>query len=371
LDKISFPYRSATHLNLLHVVAESGSWERFGLDVDYNWQISKSDAHSRVSAGEIEFVGGNHVSTYGHRARGDDWVYLGQTLNVVAPKLAVRPDSGIEKLSDLKGKKIGSRGNHPGLNDWLLLKQRGLDVDKDEIEIVNKVDGVESAEAAEQMSELERKKKRDPIWRWVLDGKVDGALLAEPPATLFAEDAGLKMIEIDPLPMIWYTTVSSSLRFVRKHPDIVERFLKGLISGVHFYKTQPEKSIDIIQKRFKGRGEMTRAQATLAHQHVAPLLESRLYPAMSAIANVYQEAKRADADAEKVNPLSLWDLHMLRQIDDSGFAAELYAQSAPGAKEAKLVADPEYRKEKARLQAEVIAAVKACGHPEDEPCDCD
>jgi ABC-type nitrate/sulfonate/bicarbonate transport system substrate-binding protein len=372
MDKISFPYRSATHLNLLHVVSESGSWERFGLDVDYNWQISKTDAHRRVKAGEVEFVGGNHVSTYGHRARGDDWVYLGQTLNVVAPRLAVRPDSGIDKITDLRGKKVGTRGNHPGLNDWLLLKQRGLDVDRDEVELVSKIEGLESAEAAEQLPDADRRNsKRDPIWKWVLDGKVDGALLAEPPATLFAEDAGLKMIEIDPLPMIWYTTVSSSLRFVEKNPDIVERFLKGLIAGVHFYKTQPEKSIDIIRRRFTGRGDMTRAQATLAHQHVAPLLESRLYPAMSAISNVYEEAKRADADAKKINPLALWDLHILRQIDDSGFARNLYAESAPTEKDIKLAADPEFQKDKARAQAEMIAAVKACGHREDEPCDCD
>jgi ABC-type nitrate/sulfonate/bicarbonate transport system substrate-binding protein len=362
LDKISFPYRSATHLNMLHVIAESGSWERFGLEVDYDWQIKKSDAHSRVASGELEFVGGNHVSTYGHRARGDDWAYVGQTLNVVAPKLAVRPDSGIEKISDLRGKKVGTRGNHPGLNDWLLLKQRGLDIDRDEVELVNKIEGLESAEAAEQLSEAERtKKKRDPVWRWVLDGKVDAALLAEPPATLHAEDAGLKMIEIDPLPMVWYTTVSTNLRFVEKHPDIVERFLKGLIAGIHFYKTEPEKSIDIIQRRYKIRGEMTRAQATLAHQHVAPLLEANLYPTMAAISNVYEEAKRSDPDAAKINPMALWDLHILRRIDDSGFIRDLYAQKAPDPGQAKLMADPEYKKEKQRQQAEMIAAVKAGG----------
>ena len=161
MQKISFPYRAATHLNLLHVVGESGSWAKHGLDVNYDYQIQKSDAHRAVANGEVEFVGGNHISTYGHRARGDKWVYLGQTLNSVQPKLVVRPDSGINGIADLRGKKVGTRGMHPGLNDWLLLKQRGLDVDRDEIELVNKVDGFEPADAAEQLEGT----GRNPKWR--------------------------------------------------------------------------------------------------------------------------------------------------------------------------------------------------------------
>ena len=74
----------------------------------------------------------------------------------------------------------------------------------------------------------------------VRDGVVDAALLG-PPASLFAKAAGLKVIDVEPLPMIQFTTVSSSLGFVEKHPDIVERFLKGLIEGIHFFKTKPEE----------------------------------------------------------------------------------------------------------------------------------
>jgi hypothetical protein len=104
MDRIAFPYRSSSHLVLLHVVAESGAWEKHGLEVDYDQQISSSEAHRAVPLGEIEFVGGNHVSTYGRRARGDSWVYLGQTVNQVNHQLAVRPDSEINGLADLQGK---------------------------------------------------------------------------------------------------------------------------------------------------------------------------------------------------------------------------------------------------------------------------
>jgi ABC-type nitrate/sulfonate/bicarbonate transport system substrate-binding protein len=368
IDKVSFPYRSSSHLTFLHVVGESGSWAKHGLDVDYDKGISKDDAHSQVASGAVEFVGGNHISTYGKRARGDKWVYLGQTLNSVSPKLVVRQESGINGIADLRGKRIGTRGHHPGLNDWLLLKQRGLDLDHDDYEFVRKVDGLESSEAAEQLGPNAKKGERTPVWQWVRDGKVDAALLL-PPSHLFAADAGLKCIDIEPLPMIWFTTISSSLPFVQKNPDLVERFLKGLIEGIHFFKTEREKSIDIIQRRYTKEGQLNHAQATYIWQTLAPQLSPKLYPSMKAISNVYEESIREDDDATKVNPMELWDTHHIREIDDSGFVAGLYgeAKADPHAKHAH---DPEFKKEQAKKQEEVIAAVKACGHPLDQACGC-
>jgi ABC-type nitrate/sulfonate/bicarbonate transport system substrate-binding protein len=372
MDKISFPYRAPTHLNLLHVIAGSGAWAKQGLDVNYDFQIKSAEAHRAIEKGEVEFVGGNHISTYGHRARGDKWVYLGQTLNSVHPKLVVRPDSGINGIGDLRGKRVGTIGHHPGLNDWLLLKQRGLDVDRDDYELVKEIKGVITPDYVSQLSgeEAEKAKKlrRKPLWTWVRDGDVDAALLLAP-AHLFAENAGLKVIDVEPLPMIWYTTISSGLPFVQQHPDIVERFLKGIIEGIHFFKTHPEESIKIIQTRYDKEGKLNLEQATYIYQELAPLLEPRLYPSMKAIANVYEEATREDDDAKKINPMELWDLHHVRRIDDSGFISNLYGkQDARAAKDQK---DPEYRREQEQKRDAVIAAVKACGHPVGEDCGCE
>ena len=372
MDKVSFPYRASTHLTLLHVISESGSWAKHGPDVNYDFRVTKGDAHRLVASGEIEFVGGNHISTYGHRARGDKWVYLGQTLNAVDPKLVVRANSGINGIADLHGKTIGTRGHHPGLNDWLLLKQRDLDVDRGDIELVKELPDTISVEAADQLegaaAEAAKTKKRAPVWHWVRDGKVDAALLMAP-SHLFAADAGLKVIDIEPLPMIWFTTISSSLPFVEKHPDIVERFLKGMIEGIHFFKTEPDKSIDIIERRYTKEGQLNHAQATWIYQNLAPRLEAKLYPSMAAIANVYEEAKREDKDARRINPMELWDMHHVRHIDDSGFIDALYAQPKSD-KHANDRNDPEFQHEREQQKAEAVAAIKACGHLEVVDCGC-
>ena len=237
-DHVHFPYRSSSHLPFLHVVAESGSWAKYGLDVDYNYKISSKDAHLEVPNEDVEFVGGNHVSTYSQRAYGDTWIYLGQTLNYTNCRLVVPANSDIAGVPDLMEKKIGTRGMHPGLNDWLYCKQRGLDVDRDDIEFVSQVP---YAQGSMDPSFKDGDVERLPLWHWVRDGVVDAAFVTAP-GCLQAKKAGLKVIDVDPLPMIWFTTISSSSTFIAKHPDIVERFLKGIMEGVHYFKTHPQES---------------------------------------------------------------------------------------------------------------------------------
>lgn len=315
MDKVNFPYRSSSHLPLLHVISESGSWEKHNIRVDYDYKITKEDAHLEVPSEQVEFVGGNHVSTYGQRAYGDTWVYLGQTLNYTNTRLVVKKESNIVSFNDLKEKKIGTRGAHPGLNDWLMCKQRGLDEDRGDIEFIRN----------SQIEEMccDDDSHDHPTWHWVRDGLVDAAFVTAP-GCLKAEKAGLKVIDLDPLPMIWFTTISSSSTFIKKHPDIVDRFLKGIIEGIHYFKTHPVETTKIIKEKYSEHEDLDDETADFLYRDLARLLQPNLYPTIPAISNVYEEAIRENKDAKKVNPLELWSLYHLRQIDDSGFIKNLY-----------------------------------------------
>ncbi len=305
MDKIKFPYRSDGHLAFLHVVHESGSWEKHGLEVDYDFFISAQDAHRGVAKGEVEFVSGNHLSPYAARLKGDPWVYVGQTLNLNYHRLVVRSDSGINKLENLKGTMVAHKGQHPGLNNWLFLRDNGLDVDRGDI-IMKKWRSEDKGS-----------------WEGVRIGEFDAALVT-PPDDLLAKRAGLKVIEIPFQPMIWFTTISTSWTFAQKQSDIVERVLKGIAEGVHFYKTQKAKTIAILEKKFSQDG-WDREIVEHVYKELASILEKKPYPSLAAIQNVFELAKRQDPESAKVNPLSLWDMHYLRQVDDSGFIDRLYA----------------------------------------------
>lgn len=309
MDHINFPYRSSSHLLLHHVIAHSGAWAKYGLDVNYDYFISAKDAHADVPTGKVEFVSGNHVSTYGHRARGDEWVYLGQVTNVANLSLVVRKDSEISTIADLREKTIASgsmKDQHPYLNEWLYLKQHGLDLDKDEVAIRAKEDN-------------QNKSTIDML----LDGDVDAALMT-PPNTQLAAIAGLNVIEVDSLPMILNTSISTSLRFVRENPDLVQRFLKGTLEGIAFFMKNPEKSQKIMQETYTRKGHLSDEVVRQVYDNLTETLEPTLYPTLEAITNVYQLGVRQDADAKKVNPMALWDMQPLREIDDSRFIRDLY-----------------------------------------------
>lgn len=249
------------------------------------------------------------------RAHGDTWVYLGQTVSRNNIKLVTGPETGIAKLEDVRHKKFGSRGRHPGLNTWLYLKQHGLDIDKDDVEIVREVRDEETGKTANKS-----------MLDMVSEGDVDACFLSLP-RTEFAERRGLKVIDIEAQPMIFFMTVSSSMGLVEKRPDIIDKMLKGVLEGVAFFKTEKEKTIKILMDKHTKEGVLDRVTAEKLYNDLAPTLEPKLFPSLAAIHNVYQEALRQSKEAAEVDPLALWDLHALRRIDDSGFIDKLYGKT--------------------------------------------
>jgi ABC-type nitrate/sulfonate/bicarbonate transport system substrate-binding protein len=302
----------------MHVINDSGAWARNNLDVEYDKIISRGDAHDLVPKGEVEFVSGNHVSTYAQRAKGDTWAYLGQTVCKNNLTLITRNDTGIEKLEDVRKRKFGNRGRHPGLNTWLYLKQSGLDPDKDEVELVNEQRTEDTAGA--------KKVKGKGLIQMVQEGDVDAAFVNEPRREQ-ARRKGLKVIDIPAQDMIFFMTISSSMKMVKEKPELVKRVIKSVLEGIAYFKINREEVIKILMAKHKKEGDLDRAAAELVYDDLAPRLEPKLYPSLAAVYNVYQEALKQDeknGDAKKIHPMALWDIHLLREIDDTGFINNLY-----------------------------------------------
>jgi hypothetical protein len=53
-------------------------------------------------------------------------------------------------------------------------------------------------------------------------------------------------------------------------------------------------------------------------------LESAPYPTIEALQNVFALAVKRDPQIKEFNPLTLWDLHYVKEIDDSGYIRQLY-----------------------------------------------
>lgn len=298
MEKIKFPYRSARHLALLHIVNESGGWKKQGLSVEYDFYVDPEQAHKLLKSSQVQFIGGNHITPYIKRASGDDWIYVGQTANFVAQSIVVKKGSKIRKLEDLRGKTLtakGSGGPHIWLNAWLTLKKSGL----------------------ENAVKIERVYKKGRVWKGVQAGDYDAAIVGRPD-DLVARRDGMRTIPLPLLPMIVFTTVSTTGGFVRQNGELIKRFLKGLGSGIRFFKDNKKKSMEILSSTLpKERGGGDKEMIEAYYRDLTETLTPTLYPTMDAIYNVYAEACRYNAVARKVNPLELWDLHFLRQLRDA------------------------------------------------------
>jgi hypothetical protein len=68
-------------------------------------------------------------------------------------------------------------------------------------------------------------------------------------------------------------------------------------------------------------------QAGRATYNSVAKLQSKPYPALGGIINAYTLCCLKDPQAKELSPLALWDMHYLRDLDDSGFIDRLYSKA--------------------------------------------
>jgi ABC-type nitrate/sulfonate/bicarbonate transport system substrate-binding protein len=306
--KLKIIYRSNSHAPFWLVADKSGSWQKNGLDVDTSPQLIRERAVEALKNGRVDLISGNHHNLYVRNAKyGEDFVHLAQaTNNWTENKLVVT--RGIRAVGDLRGKKIvaDKLTSHAGLNIWLFLKQEGLDVDRGDVELV------------------EMRGSSEERWKSVVNGDFAGTFVTLP-HDAHAAKAGAHVINVRPIPMVRGVTLTTTMTFVKSHPDEVRRLTKGFVDAVHFFLTRKHETLEILKEhatpilKLQSDEEVERL-----YDEWAQSLERKPYPSLEAISNVFQLAVRRNPEIAGFNPLALWDTHFVRELDDSGYIDRLY-----------------------------------------------
>jgi ABC-type nitrate/sulfonate/bicarbonate transport system substrate-binding protein len=232
---------------------------------------------------------------------------LAQTQNRWDDRLVAASD--INAVQDLRGRKIVCHSKAPCVlgNFTAILKQFGFRDDEIRIEPIESM-------AADRRRYVDR----------VAAGDASAALV-DMPFDLYGKNSGLKIIELPDRPVIHNTTILSTTDYIRENRENVIDFLKALIETIHFFKTNPTQVASILQKNLAAYYGLNEEQY---YQHLqkewAKLLLIKPYPLPAAIQNVYELDVAKDPNMARVAPLEPWDLHYVREIDDSGFIDELY-----------------------------------------------
>jgi len=300
-------YRSHSHLPIWEVMDKAGIWERVGLRVTFEFCDSSSAAEKALFDRSVDFVSGNHISPYLLVRRGKPIVSLTSASNNVNDKLVAR--FPIKQVCELGGKRIGDTTlvdsiggyHHPRGNHMLYVMRAGL-----------KLDEVEWVELSESNNEF-KAMQMDVL----KNGKVDAIFVTG--NTEKFEQAGLHALVLDRLPMINGPTLTSTLTTLQSKEGLAERLVKAQLMGIHFARTRRGETESILE----GLRQRVPEAKNVAYRSVAKLLP-KPYPDHEGVANAYKLCCLKSPETEEMSPMALWDLHYLRELDNSGFIDALY-----------------------------------------------
>ena len=242
----AFPSPSIQILPML-VGQERGFYKREGLEMELVFVRGASTAVQALLANQIHFifsVGPQMPAVW----EGNDIILLAQQVGRPTFSLVVTPD--IQKISDLKGKKLGvTFGGSTAAGTKALLELNKINPDKD-VEYIS-LPGNEPKIAA------------------MKQGLISGALLA-PPADYLAMKSGMKRLVslADVFKDTAFTGLAATSKTIRENPQMVKRMVRAIVRSVIHTRDNPEDAIQISIKVLK----MDREAAQDAYQMIREAL---------------------------------------------------------------------------------------------------
>jgi len=301
-------FRSHTHLPIWEVLDKAGIWRRVGITVDFTYCDSSSEAEAALFEGRVDLVSGNHISPYALIARGKPIVSLASPTNGVSDRLVSSEPLG--SLAQIGGKRVidttvldnGGGYNHIRGNHMLYVLEAGLDL-KD----------VQWIEIADKMSS----EFRVAQFHALKEGEGDVTFVTG--GAQKYEQAGFSVLQLPRLPMINGPTLTTTVTALEKYDRFGERLVLAQVLGIHYARTHREET----EKLLEGLKQREPEARGVSYNSVAKLL-AKPYPDHQAVANAYRLCCMKAPEAKEISPLALWDLHFLRQLDNSGFINQLY-----------------------------------------------
>ncbi len=278
---------------------EKGIWHKHGLKVEVIYLGGGSRAVSALLAGSIELFLGADTAFYVAAMQGAKLAKLGVTMNSIGYYLMTQPD--IRTLADLKGKVIGIGLGRDLPYIYLSKKLRENNIDpKNDVKLLSLGGG--------QMGYMTALKT----------GVVQAAMIL-PPTSLLAERAGLKPLSKIDAPTLG-GGVNTTQAFVEKNREVLIRFLKGFLEGIHFMIRNREESLKIFAKNLKNPDPEVNA---FLYEDITTRVANDLRPIPESIRSMLDFIALDLPQAQRVSEKDFWDLSLLDEIQKSGFVEQL------------------------------------------------
>jgi NitT/TauT family transport system substrate-binding protein len=221
---------------LLWIAENQHFFSRNGLNVTFHEPDSGLASLNELLEGEADIAGTAEYPVVEKVFKKERIHIIGCIDKLDYTFLVGRKDKGIEKVSDLKGKRIGTK---PGTStDFYLgrfLKLNGMNMQ--DITLVDVKTSAESVNA-------------------IINGSIDAVVVSEPFASSVKDSLGANAV-------VWrvqssqpvYGLMVSNEEWIKRHPELVTRFLKSLAQAQDFTINHPAEAKAIVQKRLNVDGD--------------------------------------------------------------------------------------------------------------------
>jgi len=305
MESLTLAYRDDDRLPVIWAIREMAK-RHYGLDVNIvrikggaAYEAALFDGAADIIIEHLEFL-------YAEAAKGKRVKFFCAPSRGGALDLVVPPN--VQNVQELRGKTMAvrSQGQPHAVTLWLRML------------------GLENAVATEIVDDEDV--GRWGQWRKVASGECAATFMSP----LYLPEAlagGLKALEVPAIPIVGHFAQACLTAFARKNDAVMRAYVQAVIHALVWLRHRPAEALAVLGRELKaGMGIADDGELRRRFDAVVAGLKIRPYPTPQALANTYEIAVIEYPDAKGLNPLALWDLHWVKDLDDGGFIDGLLGQ---------------------------------------------
>lgn len=288
----------------LWVTRDAGLFKKYNIDPELLYIAGGPPSLQALIAGDvaISFTAGG--ATVAANLSGSDVVLLGASIDSLPFELWSVPS--IKEPAQLKGTRLGvSRiGATTDFVARYLLKKWGLQPDKDV--------PIFQAGAGPQ------------VFAAMKGGSVQSGVLSTGPETLRAEAEGyVRLADVSTSGLVYpFGPFAARQALLKSQPDLVNRFMKAYVEGIHRFKTDKAFALATLEKYTK---QTTSQGAERIYEVYATKYFKRAPEATpAAIQTILEEISASRPLPSGITPQRFADSRFIRELVSSGFVDNLY-----------------------------------------------
>jgi NitT/TauT family transport system substrate-binding protein len=288
----------------LWLTKDSGLFKKYGIDAEFIYIAGGPPSLQALIAGDvaISFTAGG--ATVAANLQGSDVVLLGATIDSLPFELWSVPS--IKEPAQLKGTRLGvSRiGATTDFVARYLLKKWNLQPDKD-VAIFQTGSGPQ-------------------VFAALKGGAVQSGVLSTGPETLSAEAAGyVRLADISTSGLVYpFGPFAARHSFLKSQPDLVTRFMKAYVEGLHRFKTDKAAALAVLEKYTKQK--TTPAAEKIYEVYATKYFKRAPEATPAAIQTILEELSASRPLPPGVTPQRFAESRFIRELVASGFVDALY-----------------------------------------------